>query len=208
MDPRSTLEPSPFSHHSAGNSSSYAEQNNFPSQLQARFFFCHTQSNGTGVSIDAPGSLPDPRYHGSDYLSIARPAQSMPNYRLDLSGPPNPYPHLPLEDPSLTHGRVPDSSFEGHRLNGVDVTHAAPTRWGHHNAVPWGVTDPQMKLTAIENHNPLSLSQNIHGASSSPDLLESSPPMIADDSSSLSKEHYEPHREPGARCKCAGGVSA
>ena len=39
-----------------------------------------------------------------------------------------------------------------------------------------------------ENHNPLSLSQNIHGVSSSSDLLELSPPIIPDDFSSLYRD--------------------
>jgi hypothetical protein len=63
MNPRSTLEQSPFSHYSA-RSSSYTEQNNSASQLQASFLFCHTQRNGTEASVVAPGSLHDPRYHG------------------------------------------------------------------------------------------------------------------------------------------------
>jgi hypothetical protein len=97
-----------------------------------------------------------------------------------------------FSDLSLTHGQVPDSSFEDHPPNGVDAIHAAPTQWGHHNAVPWGDTNPQMELTVIENHNPLSSSQNIHGVSSSSDLLESSPPMVADDFSSLYVGSYTP----------------
>ena len=44
----------------------------------------------------------------------------------------------------------------------------------------------------IGNHNSLSLSQNIHGASSSSDLLELSPPMIADDFTSLYVGSYTP----------------
>lgn len=139
----------------------------------------------------------------------------MPNYQLHLCGPPNPHPHLPAEgmpwsisfcikcvgksvtyricpqwctdslDLSLTHGQVPDSLFEGYPPNGAGAIHAAPIRWGHHNAVPWEDTNPQMELTVIEDHNRVSLSQNIHGVPSPSDLLESSPPMIADDFSSL-----------------------
>jgi hypothetical protein len=97
-----------------------------------------------------------------------------------------------FSDLSLTHGQVPDSSFEDHPPNGVDAIHAAPTLWGRQNAVPWGDANPQMELTVIENHSPLSLSQNIHGVSSSSDLLESSPPMITDDFSSLSSGFFTP----------------
>ncbi|KAF8495804.1 hypothetical protein F5888DRAFT_1635480 [Russula emetica] len=132
------------------------------------------------------------RESGSDYSSIPRSVQSIPNYQLHLCGPPNPHTHLPLEDLSLTHGQVPDSSFEYHPPNGVDAIHAAPARWGHYNAVPWGDTNPQMEPRVIENHNPRSLPQNVHGVSSSSDLLELSPPMIADDFSSLYVGSYTP----------------
>ena len=63
MDSHSTLESSPFSHYSTRNSS-YTERNNSSSQLQASFFFSHTQRDGTEVSVIAPGSLHDPHYHG------------------------------------------------------------------------------------------------------------------------------------------------
>jgi hypothetical protein len=106
---------------------------------------------------------------------------------------------------SLTHGQVPDSSFQGHPPNGVDAIHAAPTRWAHHNPVPWGYTNPQMELTVIENHNSLSLSQNIYGVSSSSDLLKSSPPMIADDFSSPYGGSYTPSE---VQDDCADAISS
>jgi hypothetical protein len=49
-----------------------------------------------------------------------------------------------------------------------------------------------MELTVIDNHNSLSLSQNIHGVSGSSDLLESSPTMSADGLSSPSVGSYTP----------------
>jgi hypothetical protein len=92
--------------------------------------------------------------------------------------------HCFVSDLSFTHGQVPDSSFEDHPPNGVKAIHAAPTQWSHHNAVPWGDTSPQMELTVIEKYNTPSLPQSIHGVSSSSDLLEASPTMIADGFSS------------------------
>jgi len=52
-----------------------------------------------------------------------------------------------------------------------------------------------MELTVIKNHNTLSPSQNIHGVSSSSDILESSPSMIADDFSSPYVGSYTPSSE-------------
>lgn len=52
-----------------------------------------------------------------------------------------------------------------------------------------------MELRAIENHNPLSPSQNIHGISSSSDLPASSPAMTADDFLSLYDGSYTPSEE-------------
>ncbi len=108
----------------------------------------------------------------------------MPNYARNGA--------LDFSDLSLTHGPVPDSSFEDHPPIGVDAIHVAPTRWGQHDAVPWGVANPQMELTVIEDHNSLSPSQNIHGVSGSSDLLEPPPSMIADDFSSLCDGSYMP----------------
>jgi hypothetical protein len=115
MDPLLTLEPSAFSR--SNHYYTPAGQNNSASQLQAGFYFFHSRRNGTEASVIAPGSLHDPRYHGkpsctevlvrpslnghesgSDYSSIPRSVQSMPNYQLrHLCDPPNPHTHLPLE---------------------------------------------------------------------------------------------------------------
>ena len=47
-----------------------------------------------------------------------------------------------------------------------------------------------MELTEIESHNSLPVSQNFHGVSSSSDILELPPSMIADDFSSLYDGSY------------------
>ena len=63
MDSRSTVVPAPFSQYSA-RGSSHTDQNSSGSQLQASFFFCHAQSNGTYVSGTPPGSFHDTRDNG------------------------------------------------------------------------------------------------------------------------------------------------
>lgn len=110
-----------------------------------------------------------------------------------------------FSDLSLTHGQVSDFSFENHPPNGADVIHVAPTQRSHHNAVSWGGTNPQMDLTVIENHNSPSPSQNVHGISSSSDLLESSLTMVAEDLSSPYVGSYKP---PEVQDNCADSISS
>ena len=183
MDPRSTPEPSSFSHHSALDPR-YNEQDYSASLLHAESLSGHIQSSGLEESQIIGGSPLHPPHTSLFYGELLFPkvqfTSSCVKKILNARG----MSALVLLDLSPTRTNL-------HFLtdpNAPDTFHAASMQYAY--PIDWRGLNQQIGQGEIENHNPSTSRQDIYGASEPSAPPKSPSPMISGTLSSLSAESY------------------